>query len=498
MLKHITLSIRTKIVLITGTFVIFAMGVSTFINSRILIRGYSDALKSETLSICQSLKLQLDRILKLGIEIGDISGFENQCRETVEKYHGISYAMVMDIDGRILFHNDTAMHDRRVSDTAILKAVKSRQNVIQPYLEKEAEYYDVIIPVSDTHGQHVGAVRIGFPENIISRKVSLLLGYAIEITVITTGLAIILSVFAFSVWVTDPIKKLISVIQDIKAERTDLTKRVEIHSQDEIGILAFSFNEMIEELQNTQNQLIQSAKLASIGELSAGIAHELNQPLMVIRTTVQLINRYIAKGQTDICRFSEQLEKVEKNTSRMMNIINHLRTFSRQSATKFVSVNVSSVIEDAFMMIGEQLRLRGIVVEKQFYPDLPEIYGNPNQLEQVFLNLIANARDAIAAKSENDTQHVGKLEIITKISDHCESDIEILFRDNGGGIPEAIRHKIFDPFFTTKDVGKGTGLGLSISYGIIRDHHGSIDIAETSPAGTVFRIILPVAPASKA
>ncbi len=269
--------------------------------------------------------------------------------------------------------------------------------------------------------------------------------------------------------------------------------------KDALDVLFQKTNRYTEELQQTYNdlreaqtQLIQSAKLASIGELSAGVAHELNQPLMVIRTTIQLINRYISKGYTDILRFKEQFEKIEKNTTRMMNIINHLRVFSRQSSTEFVPVNVSKVIEDAFMMIGEQLRLRSIIVEKQLLPDIPAVHGDPNQLEQVFLNLITNARDAITAKSESYMHHIGKLEIITKISDDCESDIEILFKDNGSGIPENIRDKIFDPFFTTKEVGQGTGLGLSISYGIIKEHQGSIDIAETSAAGTVFRVILPV------
>ncbi|HAO21155.1 MAG TPA: hypothetical protein DCQ37_12175 [Desulfobacteraceae bacterium] len=265
-----------------------------------------------------------------------------------------------------------------------------------------------------------------------------------------------------------------------------------------LDVLFQKTNRYTEELQQTYNdlreaqtQLIQSAKLASIGELSAGVAHELNQPLMVIRTTIQLIVRYISKGHTDILQFKEQFEKIEKNTTRMMNIINHLRVFSRQSSTEFVPVNVSKVIEDAFMMISEQLRLRSIIVEKQLLPDIPSVHGDPNQLEQVFLNLITNARDAITAKSATDMHHLGKLEIITKISDDCESDIEILFKDNGCGIPQDIRDKIFDPFFTTKEVGQGTGLGLSISYGIIRDHQGSIHIVETSAAGTVFRVILP-------
>jgi signal transduction histidine kinase len=142
-------------------------------------------------------------------------------------------------------------------------------------------------------------------------------------------------------------------------------------------------------------------------------------------------------------------------------------------------------------MIGEQLRLRNIRVEKIFESNLSALYGNSNQLEQVFLNLIANARDAIIEKMTYKNDFAGKLEIITRKSSNHQNAVEILFKDNGIGISSEYRSKLFDPFFTTKEVGKGTGLGLSISYGIIRDHKGSIDVMETSSEGTTFRIILP-------
>jgi len=243
------------------------------------------------------------------------------------------------------------------------------------------------------------------------------------------------------------------------------------------------------ELSDKHIQLIQTAKLASLGELSAGVAHELNQPLMVIRSTSQIMLRNFAKLSSD--QIQEQLVSIGRNTKRMMNIINHLRTFSRQTPSEMTAVDVNRVLEDAFLMTGEQLRLRNIRVEKNLEKNLSACYGNPNQLEQVFLNMITNARDSVMAKSSTDINHIGMLEIITRISASCESSVEILFKDNGCGIPEDVRNKIFDPFFTTKEVGKGTGLGLSISYGIIKDHQGSIDVMETSSEGTTFRIMLP-------
>jgi PAS domain S-box-containing protein len=261
-----------------------------------------------------------------------------------------------------------------------------------------------------------------------------------------------------------------------------------------------------EELQLTQSQLIQSAKLASIGELASGVAHELNQPLMVIRGIFQLVRRSIGKNNLGISELLEQLEPIERNTKRMMNIINHLRTFSRQSGMEFGPVDGNKIIEDSLLMIREQLRIHDIQVKKDPDVDLPKIKGDANQLEQVFLNLITNARDAILQRSEvsgKKSENRGRLEIITRMgeTDNHQSSIngqqsqnfaEILIRDNGSGIPADKVGKIFDPFFTTKEVGKGTGLGLSISYGIIKDHQGEISVAETSPRGTTFRVRLPI------
>ena len=257
-----------------------------------------------------------------------------------------------------------------------------------------------------------------------------------------------------------------------------------------------SLKKAYKELKHTQSQLVQSGKLASIGELAAGVAHELNQPLMVIRGNAQLIQRSLSKGRFELEDMHKQIEPIERNTKRMMNIINHLRTFSRQSKAEYYALDVNNVIEESFLMVGEQLRLRNIEIKKSLDPELPKIKGDTNQLEQVFLNLITNARDAIAEKSENEKPlngNIESIEIISRPSDTDDSLVEILFKDTGSGIQEKDQTSIFDPFYTTKEVGKGTGLGLSISYGIIRDHNGQIEVAETGPEGTMFKVKLPIA-----
>ncbi len=257
-----------------------------------------------------------------------------------------------------------------------------------------------------------------------------------------------------------------------------------------------SLKKAYQDLKQAQSQLVQSGKLASIGELAAGVAHELNQPLMVIRGNAQLVKRYISKGNFEIDDMLKQMEPIERNTKRMMNIINHLRTFSRQSQAEHYAIDVNQVIEESFLMVGEQLRLRNIEIKKTLDPQLPKIKGDTNQLEQVFLNLITNARDAITEKYDNgkpENGNANSIEIITMLSETDDNHIEILFKDSGNGIKKANLGSIFDPFYTTKEVGKGTGLGLSISYGIISEHNGQIEIAETGPEGTTFNVELPIA-----
>jgi signal transduction histidine kinase len=301
-----------------------------------------------------------------------------------------------------------------------------------------------------------------------------------------------------------------SAEEALRKAREDLERRVEARTEELMKAnrklhaeirqrkrVQEDLSKAYKDLKSTQSQLVQSAKLASIGELAAGIVHELNQPLMIIRGYAQNLSKNpgLSSEQT------KGLMLIEKNTGRMTNIINHLRVFSRQSQSDFKRVHVNKIIEDAFLMIGEQLRIRNIEAVKRLDSDLPMVIGDPNKLEQVFLNLITNARDAIEEKRAKerlvcDTEtgaytqpRAGKLEIVTRWVD---ASVEILITDDGCGISDEKSDKIFDPFFTTKEVGKGTGLGLSISYGIVKEHDAEIDLKDTGHQGTTFRIKIPV------
>ena len=227
-----------------------------------------------------------------------------------------------------------------------------------------------------------------------------------------------------------------------------------------------------------EEQLQQSDKLSSIGLLAAGVAHEVNTPLTGISSYSQMLMQQIP--DTDPRHLL--LEKIHRQTSRASSIVNNLLNFSRVSDSRHVPVDLNRVLDDTIQLLEAQLRNTEIEVVRNYSVELPFAPGNAAKLQQVFMNLILNARDAMPQG--------GRLEIAT------ESDLDsilICFRDSGQGIAPEHLAKIYDPFFTTKQIGKGTGLGLAVSYGIIRDHGGHITVESQLGEGTMFQIALPMA-----
>ena len=234
-------------------------------------------------------------------------------------------------------------------------------------------------------------------------------------------------------------------------------------------------------------QLIQAGKMATLGEMATGIAHELNQPLNVIKVGADFFTKMIQRGK----KISEEnLLKVSHNVSeqvdRATDIINHLRDFGRKTDFKQYPVNINESIRDVFTLLGEQLRVRDIEVNLDLDGSLPKIMANKNPLEQIFLNLVTNARDAMESKGKRNYK---KLTISTFQE---KRKVVVRVSDTGTGIPRDIREKIFEPFFTTKEVGKGTGLGLSITYNLVKDFEGEIELESTSERGTTFRVAFPI------
>jgi PAS domain S-box-containing protein len=248
----------------------------------------------------------------------------------------------------------------------------------------------------------------------------------------------------------------------------------------------------ITEMMEKDAQLIQAGKMTSLGEMSAGIAHELNQPLNAIR----LGNEFLKKMIDEDKKIPEDelyfvVNEVTGQVDRAAAIINRLREFGRKAEFIKEEVAINKPIEGVFAIIGKQLRLQNIRVELDLDEALPSILGHKNRLEQVIFNLVTNARDAIFQKRDRG---VGPDHGLIKIRSSAQGGrVLVTISDNGMGIPDQVRDKIFEPFFTTKEAGKGMGLGLSIVYGIVRDYEGEIHVESTEGEGTTFRLTFPVA-----
>ena len=241
-----------------------------------------------------------------------------------------------------------------------------------------------------------------------------------------------------------------------------------------------------------EQQLIQASKMATLGEMATGVAHELNQPLSVIKTASSFLMKKVKKKEAIKDEILEELaEEIDSHVDRASKTINHMREFGRKSVGHKETVRVNETLNKSLQIFSQQLKLRQIEVIKELEKDLPLILADANRLEQVFINLLINARDAIEDRLEQSDQKDIEKKIFLKTKS-TEAMVTIEITDTGSGIPKAILDKIFEPFFTTKKVGKGTGLGLSISYGIVKDYDGNIKVETQEGAGSIFIVQFPI------
>jgi len=315
--------------------------------------------------------------------------------------------------------------------------------------------------------------------NLASRK---LLSRMILVALVLVGLAVVLGFF-WAHRIARPVEKLASATRMIGKGQFDV--HVPPETNDEIGSLAGSFNQMTAELQHrdqalheAQAKLVQSEKMAAFGQLGAGIAHEVKNPLAGILASAQ-ISKMEVDPETQVYK---DLGLIEKETKRCKTIIDNLLKFARQEKAIKTTVRINTVIEDAIAIINHQLELNKVKLGTQLEPDLPPVHGNPNQLQQVFMNMMINAQQAMDGKPGS----------LTVTSRRAADNIEIVFADTGPGISEEARQKLFEPFFTTKPAGKGTGLGLSVSFGLIEDHGGEVVVESEVGQGATFIVSLPV------
>jgi PAS domain S-box-containing protein len=643
------LNIRSKIVLISIATLFLALSASTLVSSIVFTREYTTALQSKAFVIGQTLKFQLDRLLRLKIPLQNLVGFEEQCQELVNKYEDVSYAMIIDLDGKTLFHNDPSQHGQVLSDADLLKEIKSKKNVLQVYSREGEEFYDFLIPVFGLHDELIGVARIGFPLKLISVKIKRIVIYSVGFALIFLSFGLTLLIISLNTWVTKPLGKLISVIEDIRQKGTDSTQLVEVDSKDELGQLAQAFNQMIFEIRNSHEKIkdyareleakvrdrtveldktneqlklelserkeaeealkgsekrfrdlvenslvgifiVQDAKIvyknpeqerlfgplpksfdindffkivhpddltkfkqfyettwsrnshaldtdvrffplgkkaskkemqwvhcrassteyegdkallfnmvdttrvkdleqiviirekmASLGHVATGIAHEIRNPLSGINAFLDAIEKNIEDPES-APEIKEILRQTQTAANKIESVIKRVLDFSRPNVPSLRLADINVPIKEAINLSKVTLRKRGIKIETALDQDLPQVYIDPQLIEQVILNLITNSSEAM-----KDIQ--GKKNIsIRSFMDNKYIVIEV--SDSGKGIPSQNKGKIFEPFYTTKS--SGSGVGLSFCQRIISDHGGTIEVATSNLGGAEFTIRIPI------
>jgi two-component system NtrC family sensor kinase len=286
----------------------------------------------------------------------------------------------------------------------------------------------------------------------------------------------------FPVWEkAGKISKFIEVSRDVsdsRKEEEEMTRRLEKMVEDRTR-----------ELKETHYKLLHQDKMASLGKLSASVVHEINNPISGILSLVMLMNRITEGGklqQKDLEQFGQYLRLIETETRRISRIVSNLLAFSRHSKMEFGTVQINQLIEKTLFLNANLLKLHTIRVEENLAPDLPDLTGSEDRLQQVFMNLVSNAAEAMEA---------GRGERVLRIETRQVREkewVSVVFADTGVGIPEENLPKLFEPFFSTKKKGKGVGLGLSVAYGIIQEHGGSIHVQSKEGRGTTFAIELPL------
>ncbi len=394
----------------------------------------------------------------------------------------VTNIFVVNSGGQVVAHRESNRLGRKFLDHPVVKDLvsnKKKKSGLGNFLNERKE--EVIGSYSNIEGTNLYLVVT------TDRSAAFSAAQALLVKVVIIGIVLLFAgvglAFFFASRITNPLNKLKQVAAEIGAGDFDVP--VEVDSKDEVGELAGSIDQMKgslkerDELLDAQKQaLIQSEKMGAFGQLSAGIAHEVKNPLAGILGHAQL-----AKGKIDAPDIKKHLEVIEKETRRTKEIIENLMKFARAEKADLIPTDLKETVSATCDLVDHQLGLMGVRIYKELQ-DVPQVNANANQLQQVFLNIMMNAGHAMEKAEKKElyvyTEHVGDL-------------VRIRIQDTGSGIPKEIKEKIFEPFFTTKPAGKGTGLGLSVSFGIIRDHKGKIYIESEMGEGTTFFIDLPLA-----
>lgn len=406
-----------------------------------------------------------------------------------ESYRGKDIGAATIFNGDIRVSTSMTMEDgsravgTRLSTIVHEKVLKGEETWADRAFVVDDWYITAYEPIYDPEERIIGVLGVGVLEAPFVRETRLAVWVFLGVVVFTTVTSLVLLTLATRT-VLRPIGQIVKMSDKIVAG--DLSARVSMRPPGEMGLLCQAIDQMADTVEQreealalaTSRQIGQSEKMASIGRMAAGIAHEINNPLTGLLTFEHLLKS--EEGLSD--KGKEYLNIMYNETSRMREIVLGLLNFARESPLEMKSLNINEVIRQWLKLLRSQKEFKDITIKEEFAEGLSRVNGDANQLQQVLVNLSLNACEAMPE---------GGMLSISTTEEHGKVLISI--KDTGCGIKEEHLEMIFDPFFTSKPVGKGTGLGLSVSYGIVRNHGGTMEVKSKEGKGTTFTIILPVA-----
>ncbi len=514
------LSLITKLTLLTSIILVAFMALFAYVNLKELRQLFLEAAASAT----DKLSETIIRTTHYQMLINDLPRVFDMMRE-VGTQEGIRQVRLISNSGRVIFSTDEkeigVLLDKSAESYNVIgqKAPQhtATRNGGRVYRDKsgkmvmgfaKAIFNEKSCYTAACHFHPANLPVLGVLEMTVSldKMQTLLSAYRIRIITMTFFLLIMVwgcITLCMQRIVNIPLKQLLQHAREVGSGNLDSS--VKIASEDEMGTLALVMNEMTlglkksyeqleewgrtlegkvkertQELERIQAQLVRSEKLASLGELVAGIAHEINNPL----TGILVFSSLISNDSRLAPALKSDLNIIIQETERCAVIVKGLLDFSRESVPQKTWTSLNEILDASLALVKNQAQFQNITIVLDYSPDIPAIMADPHQLEQVFINILLNASHAMEAG--------GTLKIATELCGE-HGGVVVRIADTGCGIPEENLSKIFDPFFTTKETS-GTGLGLSVSYGIINSHGGIIEVESTVGVGTTFTIHLPVVP----